>query len=318
MVIDFRSTLCFCSFDLILGTCLLDNTFCYVSLWTQPSCWLRFLKNGIGIYPSVSLDALLLLHLFLSQPRIGSAALSGVYIALEIGSNFPDCFFTGDHLSTIYNRLYGRYTDTLILSDQLAIVIVMFKAFHFSTHEKRDFMTQEWKEFEHHNFSTQGIHGFPCAESCITPFFSLFGEIPQECIRVHRFPCTYPILLFFSTNPHQVHVDGVIGAKSTCLAEVELRRRSAEFILAQRLTYSDHIIIIKYQWSFLVSIKGGTYHIYNPPLAIYTTYILLIYCLLFFFATYHLLWEPMKIVDSLMMVWFLSHTRRIQPNNESW
>ena len=75
--------------------------------------------------------------------------------------------------------------------------------------------------------------------------FYHFFEIdnPQECIRMNKFPCTHPIVLFFSTNPHQVHVDGVIGAKSTCLEEVEREEwtagRGEELLnspLAKRLT----------------------------------------------------------------------------------
>lgn len=147
-----------------------------VSGFIHQSVWM-LCYSCIFSFPNLVLEALL---------SAGSTSLLKL-----VSSNFPDCFFTGDHLSTIYKRLYCRYTDTLILSDQLAIVIVMFKAFHFSTHEKRDFtkgtwpgtsimrktpMTQEWKEFEHHNFSTQGIHGFPCADSCITPFLSLFWD----------------------------------------------------------------------------------------------------------------------------------------------
>ena len=34
------------------------------------------------------------------------------------------------------------------------------------------------------------------------------------------------------------------------------------------------------QWSFLVPLIGGKYHIIIPQLAVYTTYIALIYCLL--------------------------------------
>ena len=48
------------------------------------------------------------------------------------------------------------------------------------------------------------------------------------------------------------------------------------------------------QWLFLVPLKGGRWHII-PQLAVYTTYIPLIYCLLGgLYATYHLLGEPFQ------------------------
>ena len=54
------------------------------------------------------------------------------------------------------------------------------------------------------------------------------------------------------------------------------------------------------QWSFLVPLIGGRYHIIRQ-LAVYTTYIPLIYCLLGgLYATYHLLREPRNSIGMRM------------------
>ena len=52
------------------------------------------------------------------------------------------------------------------------------------------------------------------------------------------------------------------------------------------------------QWLFLVPLKGGRWHII-PQLAVYTTYIPLIYCLLHggLYATYHLSGEPETTIE---------------------
>ena len=53
------------------------------------------------------------------------------------------------------------------------------------------------------------------------------------------------------------------------------------------------------QWLFLVPLKGGRDYII-PQLAVYTTYIPLIYCLLGgLYATYHLLGEPEATIEYL-------------------
>ena len=54
--------------------------------------------------------------------------------------------------------------------------------------------------------------------------------------------------------------------------------------------------LLLYQWSFLVPLIGGRYHII-PQLAVYTTYIPLIYCLLGDYITCHLLREPETAID---------------------
>ena len=52
-----------------------------------------------------------------------------------------------------------------------------------------------------------------------------------------------------------------------------------------------------FQWLLLVPLKGGRWHII-PQLAVYTTYIPLIYCLLGgLYATYHLLGEPETFIE---------------------
>ena len=65
------------------------------------------------------------------------------------------------------------------------------------------------------------------------------------------------------------------------------------------------------QWLFLVPLKGGRWHII-PQLAVYTTYIPLIYCLVGgLYATYHLSGEPETTIDwtSRQMVnWYFGST----------
>ena len=57
-----------------------------------------------------------------------------------------------------------------------------------------------------------------------------------------------------------------------------------------------------FQWLFLVPLKGGRWHII-PQLAVYTTYIPLIYCLLGgLYATYHLLGEPFQQPLNLLSI----------------
>ena len=63
----------------------------------------------------------------------------------------------------------------------------------------------------------------------------------------------------------------------------------------------------KSQWLFLVPVKGGRWHIV-PQLAVYTTYIPLIYCLLRgLYATYHLLREPETTIEKMAGAILLSN-----------
>ena len=57
------------------------------------------------------------------------------------------------------------------------------------------------------------------------------------------------------------------------------------------------VCVFQLQWLFLVPLKGGRWHII-PQLAVYTTYIPLVYCLLGLYATYHLLGEPETTIDN--------------------
>ena len=69
----------------------------------------------------------------------------------------------------------------------------------------------------------------------------------------------------------------------------EHKIRCEFFIAAEKAIQTNNT-----QWSFLVPLIGGRYHII-PQLAVYTTYIPLIYCLLY--ITYHLLREPETAIE---------------------